>query len=112
MKIAVSATGGSINAKVEERFGRSPYFVIVDSDTMRFGLVTNPSVTSAHGAGPLTASLIAEREAEVVLTGRVGPKARQALETTRIAIVEGVRGTVKEAVEVYLRERRGEPHAP
>jgi len=103
MKIAVSATGGSSNARVEERFGRAPYFVIVDSDTMRFGLVSNPSVSATHGAGPKTAGLIAERGAEVVLTGRVGPNARLALEAVGIEIVEGAGGTVREAVEAYFR---------
>jgi len=103
MKIAVSATGGSINARVEERFGRAPYFVIVDSDTMRFGLVPNPSVTAPHGAGPRTASLIAERGVSTVLTGRVGPKARAALESAAITIVEGAIGTVREAIEAHLR---------
>jgi predicted Fe-Mo cluster-binding NifX family protein len=102
MKIAVSATGGSINAKVEERFGRAPYYVIIDSETMHFGLVSNPSVTSAHGAGPQTASLLAERDVQVVLTGRVGPNARQALEGLGVKVVENVSGTVKEAATRYL----------
>ena len=106
MKIAVSATGGSINGQVEERFGRAPYFVIVDSETMRFGVGVNPSVTASHGAGPQTAALIADRGAGVVLTGRVGPKAGQALATAGLEVVEGVGGTVKEAVEAYLRDRR------
>ena len=104
MKIAVSSTGGSINALVEERFGRAPYYVIVDSTTMRFGLVSNPSVTSAHGAGPQTAALVHERGATVVLTGRVGPNARKALDALGITVVEGTTGTVRHAVEAYLRD--------
>lgn len=102
MKIAVSSTGGSINSLVEERFGRAPYYVIVDSTTMRFGLVSNPSVTSTHGAGPQTAALVHDRGAAVVLTGRVGPKARQALDALGISVVEGATGTVRRAVELYL----------
>lgn len=105
MKIAVSSTGGSINALVEERFGRAPYYVIVDPTTMRFGLESNPSVTSAHGAGPKTATLVHDRGATVVLTGRVGPKAKQALDALGITVVEGATGTVRQAVEVYLREQ-------
>ncbi len=71
MKIAVSATGGSIHARVEDRFARAAYYVIVDSETMRFGLVSNPSVTSEHGAGPEAASLLHDRGVAVVVTGRV-----------------------------------------
>ena len=60
-RIAVSATGGSIHGQVEPRFGRAPYFVVVDAETMKFGLVTNHSTTAARGAGPGTAALLAER---------------------------------------------------
>jgi predicted Fe-Mo cluster-binding NifX family protein len=107
MKIAVSSTGGSKHARVEPRFGRAPYYVIIDSTTMRFGLVNNPSVTVPQGAGPRAASLIADRGATVLLTGRVGPNARMALEASGIAVVEDVEGTVEEAVKEYLREREG-----
>ncbi len=105
MKIAVSATGGSSNALVEPRFGRAPYYVIVDSDTMRFGVVGNSNAYQASGAGPATAALIANSGATVVLTGSVGPKAKQALDAAGIEIVEETSGTVKEAVQVFLRTR-------
>lgn len=106
MKIAVSATGGSIQARVEERFGRAPYYVVVDSDTGRFGLVSNPAVLAAHGAGPQTARVLAERGVTTVLTGRVGPNAREALEQLGISVVEGVTGVVKEAVDAYISSGR------
>jgi predicted Fe-Mo cluster-binding NifX family protein len=102
MKIAVSATGGALNAQVEERFARAPYFVIVDSATMRFGLVSNPNVSARHSAGPEAARLIHQRGAEVVLTGRVGPKARRALAEQGVAVVEGASGMARHAVEAYL----------
>jgi predicted Fe-Mo cluster-binding NifX family protein len=102
MKIAVSATGGSIHARVEERFGRAPYYVIVDSETMRFGLVSNPSVTSEHGSGPEAASLLHDRGVAVVVTGGVGPNARQALAAFGIKLVEAASGTVEEAVRAFL----------
>jgi len=101
MKIAVSATGGSSSALVEPRFGRAPYYVIVDSETMRFGVVSNPDVHRASGAGPAAAALIANSGATVLLTGRVGPNAKRALEAAGIEIVEEVRGTVKDAVQAF-----------
>jgi len=36
MKIAISATGPSLDDEVESRFGRCPYFIIADPDTMQF----------------------------------------------------------------------------
>jgi predicted Fe-Mo cluster-binding NifX family protein len=36
MKIAVSSTGQTLESAVEARFGRCPYFLIVDPATMEF----------------------------------------------------------------------------
>jgi predicted Fe-Mo cluster-binding NifX family protein len=56
------------------------------------------------GAGPEAARQIDSRGAKVVLTGRVGPNAKAALDAAGITIVSGVPGTktVKEAVEDYV----------
>jgi len=41
MKIAVSATGLTLDAEVDPRFGRCQYFVIVDPETMEFEALEN-----------------------------------------------------------------------
>lgn len=102
MKIAVSATGGSKAAKVEPRFGRCAYFVIVDSETMKFTAFTNPASNAPGGAGPAAAQDIHKHGAEVVLTGQVGPQAERALQAADIKIVTNAGGTVEEAVKTYL----------
>jgi predicted Fe-Mo cluster-binding NifX family protein len=105
MKIAVSATGGSMNAKISEEFGRCAYFLIVDSDTMRFEPISNPGLGMTGGAGPASASRISAVGAKVVLTGKVGPNARVALDSAGITTVTGFSEamTVKEAVDQYLK---------
>ena len=107
MKIAVSATGGSMMARVSEQFGRCTHFLIVDSETMKFEAVSNPGIGLMGGAGPESASVIAAKGAGVLLTGRVGPNAKTALDSAGITVVSGISGatTVKEAVEEYLKER-------
>lgn len=108
MKIAVSSQGGSMSSPVSEQFGRCAYFLLVDSDTMKFEPVSNPGTGLAHGAGPEAVREISSRGAGVVLTGRVGPNAKTALDAAGIRIVEGLSGssTVKEAIESYLSKAR------
>ena len=101
MKIAVSSSGGSLSAQASAKFGRAQYFLIVDSDTMKFDVVPNPYIGELSGVGPHTASLLAKHGAEVVLTGACGPNAKVALESAGIKIVTGVSGTVQEAVKQY-----------
>jgi len=105
MKIAVTATGGSLSAQMDARFGRCEYFVIVDSETNKFNAVFNPSAAASGGAGPSAAREISKYDAEVLITGNVGLNAQQALEAAGIKVVTGVSGTVKEVVENYLKNK-------
>ena len=101
MKICVSASSDSLDDNVDSRFGRCPYFVIVDSETMEFSAITNDSTNAAHGAGIQAAQTVANMGAKVVITGNVGPNAFNVLSATGIKIVTGASGSVKEAVEKY-----------
>jgi predicted Fe-Mo cluster-binding NifX family protein len=103
MKICVSASSGSLDAEVDSRFGRCPYFVIVDSETMEFNAVANDSSSAAHGAGIQAAQTVVNMGAKVVITGNVGPNAFNVLSATGIKIVTGASGSVKEAVEKYKK---------
>jgi predicted Fe-Mo cluster-binding NifX family protein len=101
MKICVSASSGSLDANVDSRFGRCPYFVIVDSDTMEFNAITNDSSNAAHGAGIQAAQTVANMGVNLVITGNVGPNAFNVLAASGMKIVTGASGTVREAVEQY-----------
>ena len=105
MKIAVSATGGSIQSEVEPRFGRAPYYVVVDTSNMKFELVFNPNTLNESGVGPQTAQLIADTGAKIVLTGSVGPNAKQVLQSAGIRVVEDVTGMVRVAVDDFLQSQ-------
>jgi predicted Fe-Mo cluster-binding NifX family protein len=101
MKICVSASSDSLDANVDSRFGRCPYFVIVDSETMDFNVVSNDSSNAAHGAGIQAAQTVANLGVKAVLTGNVGPNAFNVLSATGIKIVTGASGSVRDAIEKY-----------
>ena len=101
MKVAVTSTGPDLDSQVDPRFGRCAYFVIVDTDTMEFEAVPNPNVNAPSGAGIQSAQLVAEKGAEVVITGAVGPNAMMALQQAGVQVVTGASGTVREVVEAF-----------
>lgn len=103
MKIAVSSSGQELNARVDPRFGRSPYFIIVEPETMQFEAVCNPNLSAMHGAGIQTAQMIANKGVSAVLTGNCGPNAFQTLSAAGIQVIVGITGTVKDAVERYKK---------
>jgi predicted Fe-Mo cluster-binding NifX family protein len=112
MKICVSASSDSLDANVDPRFGRCPYFVVVDSETMEFTVVSNDSTNAAHGAGIQAAQTVANMGAKVVITGNVGPNAFNVLSATGIKIVTGVSGSIRDAVEKYKRGQLKETGNP
>jgi len=101
MKIAISATGSSLDADVEPRFGRCPYFIIVDPETMEFEAIDNSSAMAASGAGISAGQMIADKSIQALLTGNCGPNAYQVLSSAGIQVITGVSGKVKEVIGDY-----------
>ena len=101
MKICVTSVSGNLDDQVDPRFGRCPYFTIVDSGTMEFNVISNDSTNASHGAGIQAAQTVANMGVNVVITGNVGPNAFNVLSATGIKIVTGASGSVREAVEKY-----------
>ncbi len=101
MKIAVSSTSKTLDSAVEARFGRCPYFLIVNPATLEFEAIANENVELMGGVGIQSAQLIAEKGVSVLLTGSVGPNAVKVLEQGGVRVVTGVSGTVLLAVQQF-----------
>jgi predicted Fe-Mo cluster-binding NifX family protein len=79
MNVAVSAAGSDLNASVDSRFGRCPWFLFVDGATLNYQAVENKSADDSSGAGTACAQLVLERGVDAVISGRVGPNAYEVL---------------------------------
>ena len=75
MKIAITATGPSLDDQVEARFGRAPYYLFVETETMEVETVQNPNAAAGGGAGIQSAQLMSDHDVKYVLTGNCGPNA-------------------------------------
>lgn len=102
-KICITSEGNNLDSKIDPRFGRCQYFIIVDTGTFEFEAVKNPNIESMGGAGIQSAQLVASKRVKAVLTGNVGPNAFQTLRAAGIDIFAGASGTVKDTVEKYKR---------
>ncbi|MFW6375896.1 MAG: NifB/NifX family molybdenum-iron cluster-binding protein [Thermoplasmatota archaeon] len=98
MKVAISASGSGKESSVDERFGRCPYFVIVDTDEMEFESVENTHTSKAHGVGPQVVQMLSEMNIDAVITGNVGPNAHRTLSSADIEVYKGT-GNISDAVK-------------
>jgi len=102
MKIALSLTGNEDDAKVSERFGRCPYFLLIDTGSGEKKIISNTGASDSSGAGIRAAQLIVDNGAETVITGRVGPNAYTLLAKVGVPIYVVVRNTdIIEALRLY-----------
>jgi len=105
LKIAISATGPTLDAEVDPRFGRCQYFLIIDPDTMEFEAIDNTNKMASGGAGIASAQAVASKGVQVVLTGNCGPNASQTLSGAGVQVVTGVSGKIRDVVEGYKSGR-------
>jgi len=101
MKIAVTSTGPSLDDNVEARFGRCPYFLIIDTDTMQYEAIENPNIALGGGAGIQSAQLMSEKGVTAVLTGNCGPNAFNVFGQAGVQVIVGVSGPVRSAAEQF-----------
>ena len=103
MKIAISAAGKNLESTIDERFGRCRHFIILETDDMSFEVIENTNADLSTSAGIQSASLVASKGVEAVITGNCGPKAMQVFAATTIEVIIGQHGVIKDVVKKFKR---------
>ncbi len=119
MKLCITAAGKSIDSNIDTRFGRAPWFLIVDTDTGTIiEAVENSAVAQGQGAGIAATRLVSDKNVDAVLTGTVGPNAALVFQGTQVRMFEGAssQDTVAQALAkfkqgVYGQVQTGTPTA-
>lgn len=102
MKIAVTSKGKDLDSPVDPRFGRAVYILIVDSDDETVEVLDNSeNVNAFKGAGIQAAATVADKGADVLLTGFCGPNAFKTLDAAGVKVANDAGGTVREALEAF-----------
>lgn len=102
MKVAFTASGETLDAPLDGRFGRAPKFLIVDLESGAFDVIDNrQNMNAPQGAGVQSAETVARSGASCIVTGHCGPKAFRALSAAGIKIYNTDAPTVTEALDRF-----------
>jgi len=103
MKVAVTAQEGTLEAKIDPRFGRAKFFIVFDIESGKFEVRDNSlNLNAAQGAGIQSAANVAELGVEAVITGHAGPKAFATLQAAGIKVYASDAAlSVSEALERF-----------
>jgi len=105
VRIAVSAdTRNGLDSIVATHFGRCPFFVLIDVEDGKVkshSVIDNPFYAT-HEPGQVP-QFVSQQGADVMLTGGMGGRAVQFFQQAGVQAVTGASGTVRAALESYLR---------
>ena len=101
--VCITSTGTSLDAPADMRFGRAPYFAVINLSSNTASMIQNPFTDAESGVGPKVVQLLASNGVSVLITGRSGVNASAALKAGGIAVYELTEPiTIAEALQKYL----------
>lgn len=102
MKLVITSMGETIDSPVDQRFGRTRYFIVYDTESGEWSAHDNKvNLQAAQGAGIQAGQKVIELGGDALLTGHCGPKAYAILAAGDVAVYNGASGSVKEAVDAF-----------
>ncbi len=107
MKVIITATSETIDSKIDSRFGRCPYFVIVEIENKEIKNVTavkNQGHEQQQSAGIVAGEQVANLKPDAIITGNLGPNAYGILSQVAIPCYSAS-GNIKDAITGLIEQK-------
>ncbi|ABR47663.1 Dinitrogenase iron-molybdenum cofactor biosynthesis protein [Alkaliphilus metalliredigens QYMF] len=101
MKIVMPVDDKTMETSVCQSFGRTPYFLIYETETKEHTFIDNSGAASQGGAGIKAAQVIVDQKAEVLLTPRCGENAAEVIKAANISIYKTMNQSVQNNINAY-----------
>ena len=105
MRIAISTSTDSFDGPFDPRFGRAAFFCFVDLETGDWEAMPNPAINASGGAGVQAAQIIAEKGAQIAISGDFGPNAHMTLSAAGVQMFLAPAGEALTGRELLARYR-------
>jgi predicted Fe-Mo cluster-binding NifX family protein len=87
MKVAITSTGNSPEARLDNHFGRCAFFVIYDTVTGSTEFIPNPNKDKIEGAGQISAQWLVSRGISKVISGEFGAKVKSLFDQSQVQLI-------------------------
>jgi predicted Fe-Mo cluster-binding NifX family protein len=113
MKVVITSQEKGLDSKLDTRFGRAAFLLLVDTDTEQCTAFDNSvNLNSSNGAGIQSAKRVERLGVEAVITGHVGPKAFRALNKLGVKVYLADSGKVSKALDLFRDGKLEQVDAP
>jgi|SRR3712207_62114 len=101
MKIAISATGKTMESLLDVRFGRCEYFQVHDTESGDIKILDNKGQDASGGAGIAATNQLIGEKVDVIITGNLGPNAFELIEKSGIRAYKSENNIISSVLEKY-----------
>jgi predicted Fe-Mo cluster-binding NifX family protein len=101
MKIAIPVDDGNICVS----FGRTPYFMLYDTENNKSRFINNSAANSQGGAGIKAAQIIVDNNADVLITPRCGQNAAEVLIAANVKIYKALNNSIEENLTEFKNDK-------
>ncbi|NLB49135.1 MAG: dinitrogenase iron-molybdenum cofactor biosynthesis protein [Erysipelotrichia bacterium] len=102
MKIAIPVDEKNLESTVCVSFGRTPYFLIYDTETKESLFIINSAAASPGGAGIKAAQIIVDNKVDALLTPRCGQNAADVIKAANIKIYKTTMASIKDNIAAFV----------
>jgi predicted Fe-Mo cluster-binding NifX family protein len=99
MRVGVPAKGRSLHSAVDKRFGRCPFFVLVDVDSLALEVFRNPGPEERDAAGILACQMLIKKGVDAVAVKNIGHNALVSLSGGGVRVYVGAEGSILDTLE-------------
>jgi predicted Fe-Mo cluster-binding NifX family protein len=103
MKIAIPVDESSVDTKICISFGRTPYFLIYETDTKESVFLENLAADSQGGAGIKAAQTLVDEDVSVLITPRCGENAAKVLNAANIQQYKTINDSVADNINAWTK---------
>ena len=100
MKVVISATGRDKDSMINETFGRAPFFLIVDTKTLKEKVLVNTVQDRPNSVGITVGNMVAQEEIDAVIASDIGPHVYATFEQCGIKMYHA-KGNITDALQRF-----------